>query len=858
MASEELLIKINGNAKSIIDELNKTKAKTADLEKSLTKVAKVSAAAFAAFAGVIGATTVAFGKFESKFTNVVTLLDKSSFKTKDFNKGIEDLKKGVLDLGAKTGEGFDTLNQGLFDLISSGRSAEGAVDDLRVATDLAAAGATDVATAVKALTASFTAFGDEAGSAEAIAQKFFTAQKFGVTTVGELATEFNKVAGLAKTLKLSFDETLAASTALTANGAKPTAQAFTEMKAVLNAVVLAQSKLAKESPAVQQALSLQNIENVGLVEALRQTKAALGDDVVAMQRVLGSAEALSAALSLTGQQGELFTKITKEMADEAKRAAAFDEALKTKKETLEKATNKAKRALEAMAIQIGEALAPTVNKLAEIISAMAQKFNSLDKQTVENIASLIKWGAIISGTIATLTTGVLIFLKVKAALVALAAGLAILKTATLAFAGSLAFLLSPITLVVGAIAALGAGVAWLYNKFKEKPETKGLDEVNKKLEELKKKREEVNKEGVKGFKSFFTNKDKELAKIDDEIAKQEALKKKIEETNAAKNAGGKKKAAEEEAAKKEAVAPETSPEIEARKKEAEEAARIEEEKQAKLRELKALAAEEEKVRLEEEAAAKRELEAILREEDLALKEEQRAEDQERKAVLNAEDLKDLQGQIKSERQIEKDVAKERVQEKIKAREQEIKDRIKYGQAVATINKYLNSSEIQGVKDTSAQLAQLTNSKNATLKAIGKRAAQANIAISTAEGAIKAYSSLSGIPLVGPALGAAAAAALVAYGAERISEVNRAARGGYVPNTGGGSRDRVPMLLEPDELVVPKNLAPDFIQSVGRPDTQAVPEEGEASNVIMIGIEDEAEGFLTARQREAQALGIGGV
>lgn len=182
MGTEELLIRINGNAKNFTDELDKVKKKTADLEKGLASVAKASTIAFAAFGAVIAGVTLRFAAFEKGFTNVQTLLDKSSFSTKTLKEGIDDLKSGLIKLSTESGESFEILNQGLFDLVSAGVPAEQAIDRLRIATDLAAAGATNTAIAVKALSASTTAFGDSAGGAQAIAEKFFIAQKNGLTT----------------------------------------------------------------------------------------------------------------------------------------------------------------------------------------------------------------------------------------------------------------------------------------------------------------------------------------------------------------------------------------------------------------------------------------------------------------------------------------------------------------------------------------------------------------------------------------------------------------------------------------------------------------------------------------------------
>jgi len=88
------------------------------------------------------------------------------------------------------------------------------------------------------------------------------------------------------------------------------------------------------------------------------------------------------------------------------------------------------------------------------------------------------------------------------------------------------------------------------------------------------------------------------------------------------------------------------------------------------------------------------------------------------------------------------------------------------------------------------LSKLQNSESKKMFKIGKAAALAQVAIDTPKAAMSAYSSLAGIPIVGPALGAVAAAAAIAAGvsnAQRISSQSfggGGSGGGSVPSTSG--------------------------------------------------------------------------
>ena len=105
-------------------------------------------------------------------------------------------------------------------------------------------------------------------------------------------------------------------------------------------------------------------------------------------------------------------------------------------------------------------------------------------------------------------------------------------------------------------------------------------------------------------------------------------------------------------------------------------------------------------------------------------------------------------------------------------ELKIKYEKKKGKLVEKRNKFeefMDSEHLKGARSASGQLVALKDSENKEMAAIGKAAAIFNITVDTASGAIAAYRSLAGIPFVGPALGAAAAAAVVAFGAEQIAK-----------------------------------------------------------------------------------------
>lgn len=116
---------------------------------------------------------------------------------------------------------------------------------------------------------------------------------------------------------------------------------------------------------------------------------------------------------------------------------------------------------------------------------------------------------------------------------------------------------------------------------------------------------------------------------------------------------------------------------------------------------------------------------------------------------------------------------------------------------------------QRAATTKSGLDALANLRNSGFKEafeVGKAAAIAQALIDTPAAAQKAFTSLAGIPVVGPALGTAAAAAAIAAGIGRVNQIRSQtftafAEGGVVPGT--GNKDTVPSMLTPGEVVVPE-------------------------------------------------------
>ena len=88
------------------------------------------------------------------------------------------------------------------------------------------------------------------------------------------------------------------------------------------------------------------------------------------------------------------------------------------------------------------------------------------------------------------------------------------------------------------------------------------------------------------------------------------------------------------------------------------------------------------------------------------------------------------------------------------------------------------------------LSTLMNSGSRKMFEVGKAAAISQTVLSTYEGAQKAYSSLAGIPVVGPALGIAAAGAAIAAGVARVQSIRSQQFGGGASTPTGSNTGQV--------------------------------------------------------------------
>lgn len=340
-----------------------TKLDTEGLKKGLSGVGNVAktsvkamatamvAAGAAVAAGV--AASIKFGKeYETSMAKVQTMFG-------DTEVDIDNLNRKMLAMSSETGLAATELGQAMYSALSAGipvtEDMAEATGFLEGAVKLAKAGFTDVDTAVSATAKTLNAYGLEVSEAERIQGILMATQNNGITTVGELGATLAQVTPVAAAMGVEFEYVGAALATMTAQGT-PTAQATTQLRQMVaelgKAGTQAAKGLEKAVASTEYAgMSFTDMMEAGvpLNEVLNLMSEYAEKNDIKIVDMFSSIEAGQAALALTGESAETFTKNIEAMYDSA---GLVDSAFETMMNTLDAKASRFKETGKNLAISI--------------------------------------------------------------------------------------------------------------------------------------------------------------------------------------------------------------------------------------------------------------------------------------------------------------------------------------------------------------------------------------------------------------------------------------------------------------------------------------------------------------------------
>jgi len=477
VATRPIKIDLVGDDSQLKKTLKNASTRLGSFGKSVAKLGVTSAAAFGATAVAIGTKGVtAFADFEKGMNEVMTLLPDAGEEA--FGELSDQVKDFSKEFGVNTTDAID----GLYSSLSAGIPKDNVFAFMETAQKAAAAGVTDLNTAVDGISSVVNAYGSEVIGATEASDLMFTAVKLGKTTFEEISKSIFQMAPIASAVGIPFKDLTASVANLTAQGT-PTAVAATQMKAAM-------AELGKEGTKAD--VAFRDLTGMGLQQFLEEEgnfasamitmKEGADEAGISVLDMFGSIEAGQGVLALTADGGEKFLTTLGEMNASA---GATQTAFEVMDSGLSANFNKIKANLEVLAIEIGEKVAPHVERLTNLMVdnfdkiqpaiATAREFlvefgrdaREVFEKVVKWVRDNEKWLTMLVATVG----GLMLAVKGYNAVVAIQKTITTAVTkatkiqATAQAALNTVMAMNPIGLVVAAVVALIAILAAAYFKF---------------------------------------------------------------------------------------------------------------------------------------------------------------------------------------------------------------------------------------------------------------------------------------------------------------------------------------------------------------------------------------------------------
>ena len=179
------------------------------------------------------------------------------------------------------------------------------------------------------------------------------------------------------------------------------------------------------------------------------------------------------------------------------------------------------------------------------------------------------------------------------------------------------------------------------------------------------------------------------------------------------------------------------------------------------------------------------------------------EEQQARLDLQAEEINNRVANEQAAQEQLTEVVRQGVEERKQLQDEATAEETQKKTDLFGLSALLNKQETQDKKKTFADITNMLRTGSKEQMAVQKAQGMAQAAISAYQAANSAYAALAPIPIIGPALGAAAAAAAIAYGLGNVAQISgiKLAEGGLVKAVTGG----VPAVIGEggsDEAVLP--------------------------------------------------------
>jgi len=329
---------------------------------------KMSMALTAPLVGIGVAAAKSAMDFDDAMTKITSLVGIGA-------QEVDGMRQEVLGLAGETAKAPNELADALFVVTSAGLRGQEAMSALESASKASAAGLGNTADIARSVAGAVNTYGTEVLNASKATDIIVATARAGNFETSQFAAALGNVLPFASAAEASLEDVGGAVALLTrTNG--DASKSITSVTALLRAVATP----TKQTQTQLQKLGLTtgDVRDVmgeqGLVEAVRLLDKRLGGNRDQLQQVLGSSEAVAAAMQILDADTEALagtfgtvseaTGLTDEAFDAASQTAGFQ-------------FRQALQNLQATLIKFGDELAPAVSTLSNGISAVASAFGAM-------------------------------------------------------------------------------------------------------------------------------------------------------------------------------------------------------------------------------------------------------------------------------------------------------------------------------------------------------------------------------------------------------------------------------------------------------------------------------------------------
>jgi len=452
MAVAELVVNIVAKTSGFSKGIKNASTDLKKLSKNVTSLGRTVSRVSIPLALLGGLAIKTFSDFDSAMTKSLSIMGEVSEAMR------KDMVKAAIELSKKTTFSAKQIADSFFFLASAGLDAKESLEALPAVAQFAQAGAFDLATATDLLTDAQSALGLETKDLVKVSDVLVKANTLANASVEQFSESLTQKAGAAlKSTNKSLEEGAAALSVFANAGLKGEAAGV-----ALNTVLVQLPVLANKNAEAFEKAGIAVFDANGKFKNLADI---IGDYEKATENLtdaqraqlevqLGFNRNTLTSMRLLGGSSEQLREFQKELEN----AGGITEEVANKQlKSFAAQMTILKNNVDAAQIVIGQALAPAVLKLGEIIKSITDAFSKLDPQTQKAIAAF--------GAIVAIAGPLLIGLGL------IIGALGTLTGVLAAAAGALAFLLSPIGLIIVAIGLVVAAIivfreeinAWIKN-----------------------------------------------------------------------------------------------------------------------------------------------------------------------------------------------------------------------------------------------------------------------------------------------------------------------------------------------------------------------------------------------------------